>query len=101
MIPLGLPVRDLAARLGDYPNGDSIRAAHDYWAEHAPRTPGALPWLSALLDMLDDVFTTLELPLPWKECECMCHHLSDGLGMSHAKDCCDRAGQRRAGLSQL
>lgn len=32
-----------------------------------------------------------------RECECVCHRLSDGLGMHHAVGCCSMAGRRLAG----
>lgn len=45
---------------------------------------------------------TEEQCLPSKKCGCMCHHLSDGLGYSHAVACCDSSGitDRRARLMQ-
>lgn len=34
-----------------------------------------------------------------RECDCICHRLDGGLGMSHAVDCCSLAGRRLPGLS--
>lgn len=75
-----------------HPDGrfrDRWRSFYESVCDDAHLTPETEAQLD---ERLNDIFGP-EREAP--KCDCLCHHLTDGLGMSHAVDCCSQAGRNR------